>query len=111
MRKNIVKATLLILLAMPLQSFAAGWSPFLKVKEVYTYSTGFIFITLDPSGGAINPDGCTYGSIFRVDANQTNNDHIYKMALTAKASGQTVSAYLGGCDGAYPKLLHMRLRD
>ncbi len=107
-----MKRLLLVLaLCMPLQSFAGAWTQFLPVREVYTYSSGYVFITLDPYTAHVNPDGCERTSPLRVEVNQANSEQIYQMALTAKASNKKVSAYIGGCGKIYPKVLHMRLRD
>lgn len=109
MKKVTKKILLLILTIMPLQSIAAGWTQFLPVTEVYTYSTGDVFLILD--GPAANTDGCEAPHQIKVLAAQANSDKIYQMALTAKASGKKVSAYLSGCVGTGPRVYHLRLRD
>lgn len=111
-KKHLALIIVLLIFYVPAKStaHAAGWTPFTQVNEVYTYSSGYIFVTL-PSSAHINPDACPVATPYRIEASAVNNDKMYQMLLTAKASGKKVSAYLGGCGGSYPKILHLRLRD
>ncbi len=100
-----------VILIAPSNALAGAWTQFLPVKEVYTYSSGYVFLTLDPYTGHVNPDECVRATPLRVEPGQANAKALYKMLLTAKASGKKVSAYVGGCSQSYPKVLHMRMRD
>ncbi len=54
------------------KTFAGAWTQFLPVKEVYTYSSGYVFLTLDPYTGHVNPDECVRASPMRVEPGQAN---------------------------------------
>lgn len=94
---------------LPSLSSAAAWTPWVKVSLVYTYSTGYLFVQLTPSADHINPEGCVTKAHYQIPPDAKNFDEMYQMLLTAKAAGLRVSAYISGCSGNYPKLVHLRM--
>jgi len=96
----------------PTMSYAAAnaWTSWYPVSQVYVYSDGSYFVSLSPWTAHSNPAGCTSSSWMRLMPDQINAKDVYKMALTAQASGLKVNAYIDGnsCAGSYPKLLRIR---
>jgi len=89
-------------------SYAAAWTGFYPTKQVYTYNNGSVFIGLDPATAHSNPDSCTSTGWLAVSPDSVNLKEIHQMALTAQATGTKVAAYVPGCFGSYPKILHLR---
>ena len=112
MRKTAVKLLAFMSLALVAQpSLAAGaWTPWTTVHMVYTYTNKHLFVQLTPNTSHIDPDGCSVSkSYYQVAPDVTNRDEMYQMLLTAKAANLKVSAYISGCNGNYPRLLHLRM--
>jgi len=110
-----ITAKLLLITSMLLTSTASNaapnaWSGWYPVGQVYSYSTGSIFISTIPSSAHPNPAGCASSSWLQIQKDQPNIKEMYQMALTAQASGLRINAYISGteCVGSYPKLVHLR---
>ena len=109
--KNFITKILLVSVfsLMPIVSqAAAAWTGWYPVNQVYTYSTGAVFIGLNPSSAHSNPDGCVSSSWLLTPHDQANVKEIYQMALTAQAAGLKINAYVSGCAGNYPQIHHLR---
>ncbi|MFQ3246124.1 MAG: hypothetical protein ACI9SP_002775 [Arenicella sp.] len=114
--KFILKTLLVGLLSLtPALSNAASnvWTDWYPINQVYTYSDGSIFISLDPSSAHSNPAGCASASWLRIMPDQINIKEMYQMALTAQAAGLKLNAYVHGsqCSGSYLKVVHLRSRQ
>lgn len=97
---------LVLLVFSPLAN-AASWSNVVNVTEAYAHSGGNIYAKFTEMH---NPDGCSSTSFILVQAANSAGDRIYSTLLNAVATGQKVLYYVNGCDGSYPRLLHIRIR-
>jgi len=115
---NKIKVTLIFGWLVFLQPIAANaapnvWTDWYPVSQVYTYSDGSFFISLNPTSAHPNPAGCVSSSWLRVMPDQLNADQMYQMALTAQAAGLKINADVSGtsCSGSYLKPIHLRSRQ
>lgn len=97
---------LMLFVSSPLAN-AGSWSNLVSVTEAYAHSSGNIFIQFTEMH---NPDGCSSTSLISVQASNPSGDRIYSTLLNAVATGQKVLYYISGCDGSFPRLLHLRIR-
>ena len=77
------------------------------IKDILVKSTtGIHFRTV---GAMTHPNGeeCTSTSWYKIDINSDYQKEIYSLLLTAKAQSKTVTFYLDGCTGGYPKILYV----
>lgn len=112
MLKNFLRVAIFtsFSLSAPAVLAAGGWGPWSKIDIVYSHNSGAYFVHITPESDYVNPDGCTAEKPYKIIPTDKNAQDMYKMLLTAKASGLTISPYLYGCDGAYPRLLYTRIR-
>ncbi len=107
MRMKIAIAVL-VSLALPTSAFAGGWTQIDTVVKMVTSASGYTRIDL--AGTAPNPDGCTAGaaSNYFVESTHPEKETIVAIALSARASNQTLRFYVNGCYASggvtYPKV-------
>ena len=115
-KKNslLIKSVMLsFLLLLSNVGYSAAWTDYLPVEVVYPYNNGTILVSHNPRISHINPDGCNSSSWYALEADNIGNGNIYKLLLTAIASGKRVRFYLSGCrsGNAYPVILHANIRS
>jgi hypothetical protein len=91
---------------VPSTSFAGAWTTWHKVHVLYTQNNGNVLMRLKTDNNHINPDGCIAKNYLVLHPDNKAYDEIYKMALTAKASGKNFRVFLAGCHGDWPKIAH-----
>jgi len=99
----------------PTMSYAAAsaWTGWYPVDQVYINSDGSYFIALSPWTAHSNPSNCNSSYWVRAPKDQVNAQDIYRMALTAQASGLKVNAqiYGSGCSGSYPNIIRLKTKS
>ena len=108
-KANVCVLSLIAMIAISNNSYAASTGARTVNRILYRAFDDAVFFTLNPASEQINPDGCSNSIYYRVSAESA--DKIYKMLLTAKASGQTITAGITGCIGSYPAVDWVSIRD
>jgi hypothetical protein len=101
------------LLTIPTSQLAlaqAVWNGPHKITSIIvdTDDTGkYIHMTLD---GIINPFGCTYSHLVRIDGSTQSGKYMYMQALIANATNNSVTLFYNGCDDVgFPKITGLQI--
>jgi len=109
MKKYIHKLLLVSILLLPTSAYSVSvWSGWYPMNEVFIINNGNLYLSLKPLSAHPNPGACSSTSWLRVPLGDGFKQEVYKMAVTAQASGMKVNIRVNGCDGSYPAVIQMR---
>ena len=100
-----LKYSIMALLLLPQVADAAVVLSAQHIKDVIVnLDSGIHFRTTE---AMVNPDDCASGSWYKLDSESKYEKEAFSLLLSAQARDKTITVYLNGCTGSYPKVSYV----
>lgn len=96
-------AKLILIYSAVISPVMAGeWNSWGKVEEIYTYpARNGVYFKLD---NHVNPDSCASSAYVMLSKDNLLFSETYSLLLAAYSAKKSVTVFVAGCDGNYPKI-------